>query len=146
MSIARPLRWKLLRTPPTRRLRSRERQVLVTRPHCEPRLAAALMLIRPPVMTLVTVLVTARVAWLTGSAISAASPATERTPKSVHGDAAQTGAALDSSKTPAIAFNMRETPRVAGRVYTMLTVRTTAPGTRSALIGTAFTARLAGYR
>src|SRR5688500_147376 len=109
MSIARPLRWKLLRTPPTRRLRSRERQVLVTRPHCEPRLAAALMLIRPPV----TALVTARVAWLTGSAISAASPATARTPKSVVDAAAHAGAALISRNVPANAFNMRETPRVA---------------------------------
>src|SRR5688500_3015818 len=142
MSIARPLKWKLLRTPPTRRLRSRERQVLVTRPHCEPRLAAALMLIRPLVMTLVT----ARVAWLTGSAISAASPETARTPKSVVVDAAaHAGAALISSNVPANAFNMRETPRVAGRVYTILTARTTARDTRSTLIGTAFTARLAGY-
>jgi hypothetical protein len=109
MSIARPLKWKLLRTPPTRRLRSRERQVLVTRPHCEPRLAAALILIRPPVTTFVT----ARVADVTGSAISAASPETARTPKSVVGEAAHSGAALNSSNVPANAFNMRETPRVA---------------------------------
>src|SRR5687767_3460714 len=109
MSIARPLKWKLLRTPPTRRLRSRERQVLVTRPHLEPRLAAAPRLIRPP---LTAGVITAS-AGPAGSAISAASPATARTPKSVAVEPAHAGAALVTSKTIATAFNMRETPRAA---------------------------------
>src|SRR5918993_2271705 len=37
-------------------------------------------------------------------------------------------------------------PRLQWLVYTELTARTTAPDTRSALIGTGFTARLAGYK
>src|SRR5687767_9621299 len=101
MSIARPLRWKLLRTPPTRRLRSGERQVLVTRPHRDPRLAAADKLIRPPATDVV-----AGLAVPTGSTISAASLETARTPKSVGCEAAQTGAALVTSNTPAKALNM----------------------------------------